>query len=165
MSVQKKFFSIFVVAIFSISILSACSSDDKTDSKSSGKDSTNNSGGSTKIVDPDGFYDYKSDPSIIKAPEKGITIGDGRTVTIEYDKSQGDILSYQLYYIQDNGSVIPMGGSTFDEDKDGDGVYECDLVTYTSNADGRPGFMEITSVKDLKNVNLGMYPVEFKISK
>ena len=164
MGKQSKFLVMLFSSILLVLTLGACSSD--SDSKSSDKKSNGKSDSSVKITDPDGFYDYKSDPSITKAPDKGITIGDGRTVTIEYDKSQGDILSYQLYYINDAGSVIPMGGSTFDEDKDGDGVYECDLTAFTSDADGREGFMEITSVNDdLKNVYLGMYPVKFKVSK
>ena len=139
-------FSMVVLALLLMAVtFSSCGGESKKES------STNNK---------------ESDKSITKPPAKGITIGDGRKVTIEYDKSKGDILSYQLFYVDDSGSVIVMGGSTFDEDKDGDGVYNCDLITYTSNADGQEGFMEITTVSsDMKNVQLGMYPVKFKISK
>ena len=160
----NKIFGVLVLGILLILSLGACGSE--SDSKSSSKKSSSNSDSSVEIQDADGVYDYKSDPSITKPPAKNITIGDGREVSLEYDKSQGDILSYQLYYVDDSGSVIPMGGSTFDDDKDGDGVYICELTTFTSNADGRPGFMEISSVNDeLKNVYLGMYPVKFKVSK
>ena len=156
-------FSMVVLALLLMAVtFSSCGGESKKESSTNNKESSTK----TKIDDIDGFYNYKSDKSITKPPAKGITIGDGRKVTIEYDKSKGDILSYQLFYVDDSGSVIVMGGSTFDEDKDGDGVYNRDLITYTSNADGQEGFMEITTVSsDMKNVQLGMYPVKFKISK
>ena len=35
----------------------------------------------TKLVDPDGVYDYFSDPSVTKFPAKGATFGNGQTLT------------------------------------------------------------------------------------
>jgi hypothetical protein len=148
------------------------------------KDTSANSNGSSSqssdvaVVDPDGTYKYFSDPSITKAPEKNAKFGNGQTISVEYDGSKspdedGDILSYQLYYVQEDGKVQPMGGGTMEGKTSG--TFSTSDMVFNSSANGRPGFIEITTVTDSglsdsgqitgKNVVLGMYPITFEVAE
>lgn len=120
-------------------------------------------------------YKLYSSKSITKAPKKGLQVGDGSKVTVAYDKSQGEGLFYQLYYVDNAGAVIPMGGSFFEENKDGS--FSQKITEFTSAADGKDGFLELSTVytkpgsnadnivANSKTINLGMYPIELKIKK
>ena len=133
---------------------------------------TSQSTSATKLNDPNGDYDFFSDPSVTKYPEKGATFGNGQTLTFEYDGSKTNndeyaTLSYQLYYIQDNGGVIPMGGGNV-EGK-GKGTFTLSDKVYNSSAKNRSGFLELqgtyTTGTTGTNVKLGMYPIKFDVSE
>ena len=125
-----------------------------------------------KLVDPDGTYDFVSDPSVTKYPEKNAVFGNGQTLTFEYDGSKTNndayaTLSYQLYYIQDNGKVIPMGGGNLDGK--GMGTFTTSDKVFDSAASGASGFFELqgtyTTGTSGTNVTLGMYPIKFEIAE
>lgn len=127
-----------------------------------------------KVDDPNGDYKVFSDPSVTKFPEKNVEFGNGQILTFEYDGSKTNndeyaTLSYQLYYIQDDGKVQPMGGGNL-EGK-GKGTFstaEGDKV-FNSSAKGASGFFELigtyTTGTSGTNVPLGMYPIKFTISE
>lgn len=132
------------------------------------------------LVDPEGTYKLFSDPSITKHPEAGFVVGGGEPFSVDYDgsKSAGStdaILSYQLYYIQDDGKVINFTGGTL-QGQGGKGTFTADGKVFTSAADGRKGFVEVTVTYGVtfdaaaKKYNgtttkLGMYSVKFKVSE
>ncbi len=123
-----------------------------------------------KINDPDGDYKPFSDPAITQHPPENFTLGNNQPVEFHYDGSKGSGLSYQLFYISQNGSVHPIGGGTLDDQ--GGGVFRHDISVFNSSADQRPGFIEITTVAGSglndsgqitgKNVKLGMYPIRLE---
>lgn len=116
-----------------------------------------------EIKDPNGYYKTFSDASITKPPAKDMKIGNGQLVSISYDGSKGGpSLFYQLSYIDPQGDVRPITGGPFDSK--GTGLFTRDIKVYTSDANGRPGFMEITTVSSGKLVKLGMYSVVFEVS-
>lgn len=123
------------------------------------------------VVDPNGDYAFFSDPSVTKYPEKNAKFGNGQKLTFEYDgtKTNNDsyaTLSYQLYYIQDNGKVQPIGGGNMDGK--GKGTFTTSDKVFNSNAKGKSGFFELqgtyTTGTTGTNVKLGMYPIVFDIS-
>jgi hypothetical protein len=154
---------------------------DDTASDNSSSNSSSSSKQSSKeaeLVDPDGVYKLFSDPSITKHPEDGVKFGNGQVLTFEYDgsKTANDpdaTLSYQLFYIMDNGKVAPMGGGNV-EGKGGMGTYTISNKVFDSAAKGRKGFLELQGTYDAgvsdsgqisgKNVKLGMYSVTFDVS-
>lgn len=159
--------SILVLLLTSVFSFNACSEDTKTKEKSSSTVKLQN-----RFKDQ---YKLYSSKSITKAPKKGLKVGDGSEVKVTYDKSQGEGLFYQLYYVDDAGAVIPMGGSFFDENQDGS--FSQKITEFTSDADGHDGFLELSTVytkpgsnadnivANSKTVNLGMYQIELKIKK
>jgi hypothetical protein len=126
-----------------------------------------------QIRDPDGFYKPRSDASITKHPAPGTVIGKGQPVEFQYDGSKGQILSYQLYYMDSSGSVHPMGGGNIDAK--GNGLHSQNIIVFNSSADKCPGFLELTTVSNVekkadgtftgKNISLGMYPIRFEVSE
>lgn len=130
----------------------------------------------TKLVDPDGTYKFMSDPSVTKHPEKNAVFGNGQTFMFEYDGSKTNndayaTLSYQLYYIQSDGKVQPMGGGNLDGK--GSGMFMTSDKVFDSSASGASGFFELQGTYDTsaatgtitgKNVTLGMYPIKFEIA-
>lgn len=141
---------------------------------------SNSTSGEIKINDPDGSYKLYSDPSITKPPVTDFVWGNGQTLTLEYDGSKttknGEVvegsLLYQTYYVEPNGNVQPMGGGVFEENTKG--VFTTSSKVFASNADGRPGFIEVTVVQDSgiedgqiqgKNVNLGMYRIKYEVAE
>lgn len=157
--------------------LAGCGKDASTGSSSgtsSGKAQTSDG---AAIKDPDGYYKYFSDPSITKPPQKDALFGSGQTITIEYDGSkskEGDSVFYQLSYVDKEGSVRPVTGGPFEGTTKG--TFSTNSKVYTSEADGRPGFIEVSIVQNAKvvggeqgvtgkNVKLGMYPIRFEVSK
>jgi hypothetical protein len=149
---------------------------------SSGSNSTSSSKQSSKevaLVDPEGVYKLFSEPSVTKYPEAGAKFGNGQTLTFEYDGSKTGndpdaTLSYQLFYIMDNGKVAPMGGGNV-EGKGGKGTFIMSNKVYDSAAKGRKGFLELQGTYDAgvsdsgqisgKNVKLGMYSVTFDVAE
>ncbi len=159
-------------------ILMGCSSTDIGKSPSSGTP-TSSSAETTgpAIKDPKGTYKYYSDASITKQPQKGALFGNGQEISIEYDGSkskEGDSVFYQLSYVDPEGSVRPVTGGPFEGTTKG--TFRTDSKVYTSGADGRPGFMEVSIVQNAKvvggekgvtgtRVKLGMYPITFDVSE
>lgn len=114
-----------------------------------------------KLDDPDGIYNEYSDPSIIKPIESNSEIGSGKTISVEYDRSKGDKLFYDLYYIQENGKVQTLGGGIFFTENGN--VFSQEITIFDSLAveSGR-GFIELTTVSDdMKNIKLSMTMVRF----
>ena len=141
--------------------------------------SSEQSGKEAAVVDPDGTYKLFSDPSVTKYPEAGALFGNGQTLTFEYDGSKTDndpdaTLSYQLFYIMDNGKVAPMGGGNV-EGSGGKGTFTMSNKVFDSAARGRKGFLELqgtyaASASDSgqisgKNVKLGMYSITFDVAE
>ena len=121
-----------------------------------------------EIKDPNGFYKPFSDASVTQAPAKDMKIGNGQLVSISYDGSKGGpSVFYQLSYIDPEGNVRPITGGPFDAK--GNGVFTRDIKVFTSEANGRPGFIEVSTVAGSgmsgTPVKLGTYPVVFEISK
>lgn len=126
----------------------------------------------------DGVYKLFSDASITKAPEEGAKFGNGQTLTWEYDGSESEYdetatLSYQLYYIQDDGKVQPMGGGNV-EGEGGKGTFTLSNSVFNSSAKGKKGFVELivnwaTKFDGEKytggQAKLGMYSVEFDVAE
>lgn len=140
---------------------------------------TNASSSSSKVAldDPDGTYNFFSDPSVTKYPEKDVKFGNGQTLTFEYDGSKTNndpyaTLSYYPFYIQDNGKVQPLGGGNV-EGK-GSGTFTVSDSVFDSNAKNHSGFLQIVGTYDTgvgengitgKTVTLGMYPIVFDIAE
>lgn len=152
----------------------------KDDSKVSDDASapTTSQSSSAKLNDPDGTYNFFSDPSVTKYPEKDAVFGNGQTLTFEYTGAKTDndpkaTLSYQLYYIQEDGKVQPMGGGNV-VGEGGKGTFTLSDKVFNSSAKDRAGFLELqgTSGSGIsesgqitgKNVTLGMYPIKFDIA-
>lgn len=130
------------------------------------------------LDDPEGTYKLFSDPSVTKHPANDVKFGNGQTLTFEYDgsKTANDpdaTLSYQLYYIQDDGKVQPMGGGNV-VGEGGKGTFTLSDKVFNSSAKDRQGFLELQGTYDSgitdgkitgKNVTLGMYSVSFDVSE
>jgi hypothetical protein len=131
------------------------------------------------LNDPNGDYKLFSDPSVTKKPANDVKFGNGQTLTFEYDGSKTNndadaTLTYQLYYIQDDGKVQPMGGGNMEGDG-GKGTFTVSNKVFNSSAKNRDGFLELTGTYDTgfdenykitgKNVKLGMYSVKFDVSE
>lgn len=134
--------------------------------------SAQQSSADAKLDDPDGVYKLYSDPSVSKYPEANVEFGNGQTLTFEYDGSKTNndeyaTLSYQLYYIQDDGKVQPMGGGNMEGR--GKGTFTVSNSVFNSNAKDRSGFLELegtyTSGTSGTNVKLGMYAIKFDVSE
>ncbi len=159
------------VLVVSSMVLVGCNKEGGSSTSSSSQTS------GVTIKDPDGFYKYFSDPSITKQPQKDAVFGNGQKISIEYDGSkskEGDSVFYQLSYVDTEGNVRPVTGGPFDRITKG--TFSTDSKVYTSQADGRPGFMEVSIVQNAKvvggeqgvtgtHVKLGMYPIKFEVSK
>ncbi len=145
---------------------------DKPATSNTGSTATSQTATETKLDDPDGVYKVFSDPSVTKYPEKNVEFGNGQTLTFEYDgsKTNNDAyakLSYQLYYIQDDGKVQPIGGGNMEGT--GKGTFTVSNKVFNSSAKDRSGFLELegtyTTGTSGTNVKLGMYPIKFTISE
>jgi hypothetical protein len=146
---------------------------------STNSSSTSQSSSKAKLDDPSGTYKLFSDPSVTKHPENDVVFGNGQTLTFEYDGSKTNndkyaTLSYQLYYIQDDGKVQPMGGGNV-EGEGGKGTFTLSNKVFNSSAKDRSGFLELQGTYDssidstnkmsAKDVKLGMYSVKFDVAE
>lgn len=149
--------------------------------KPSESSATSSSQTATKEVavdDPEGTYKLFSDASVTKKPSGETEFGSGQTLTFEYDGSKSDNdeyakLGYELYYVQDNGKVIPMTGGFLTGT--GSGEFSTSDSVFKSEADGRKGFFELTVTYGTSadatgkisgtTTKLGMYPIKFTVSE
>ncbi len=148
--------------------------DDSPKSSNTGSSSqTSDAASKVKLDDPNGDYAFFSDPSVTKYPEKNVKFGNGQVLSFEYDgtKTNNDgyaTLSYQLYYIQDDGKVQPMGGGNLEGMGKGTFTTAKEDKVFNSSAKGKSGFFELqgtyTTGTSGTNVKLGMYPIDFDIS-
>lgn len=147
----------------------AASSNDTNTSQS-----TNDTAEEVAVSDPDGVYKLFSDPSVTVYPEAGALFGNGQVLTFEYDgsKTMNDeyaTLSYQLYYIDDNGSVQPMGGGNLEGKGSGTFTTAAEDKVFNSSAKDKEGFFELigtyTTGTEGTNVPLGMYSIKFDVSE
>jgi hypothetical protein len=137
-----------------------------------------NNNATVKIVDPEGTYNFFSDPSVTSYPEKNAVFGNGQSLAFEYDGSKTNkdmtaTLSYQLYYVQEDGKVQPMGGGNLSGL--GAGPFSTSSKVFNSAASGASGFFELIATYDTKadenghitgkNVPLGMYPIKFEVAQ
>ncbi|MEP6811307.1 MAG: hypothetical protein ABI992_13770 [Chthoniobacterales bacterium] len=121
-----------------------------------------------EIKDPAGYYKIFCDPSITNGPAKDMKIGKGQIVSLTYDGSKGGpSLFYQLSFVDPTGDVRPITGGPFDAKEKG--VFARDIKVFTSEADGRPGFVEVSTISGVgmagKKVKLAIFPVVFEISR
>jgi hypothetical protein len=151
----------------------------KDTSANTNSSSTSQSSSKAKLDDPTGTYKLFSDPSVTKHPDNDVVFGNGQTLTFEYDGSKTNndkyaTLSYQLYYIQDDGKVQPMGGGNM-EGEGGKGTFTLSNKVFNSSAKDRSGFLELQGTYDssidstnkmsAKDVKLGMYSVKFDVAE
>ncbi len=132
-------------------------------------------GSSPTLIDPRGDYVLRSDPAITLAPAPDLVIGDGAVLTLGYDGSKGTGLAYQLFLVRPNGAVAALNTASFDDQ--GGGKFARDIVVFDSDAGGRTGFMELSTmftppgtppseaIAKSKFVSLGMYPVRYRLKK
>ena len=145
---------------------------ESTNTPTSSSSQASESTSQAELDDPSGDYAFFSDPSVTKYPENNSEFGNGQTLTFEYDGSKTNndeyaTLSYQLYYIQDDGKVQPMGGGNLDGK--GMGTFTTSDKVFNSSAKDKSGFFELqgtyTTGTTGTNVKLGMYPIDFDISE
>lgn len=173
---------IIAIVIGTAVIASVILGQNKND-ESSTQNSPSQTTGETKLDDPDGVYDLFSDASVTKHPESGAKFGNGQTLTFEYDGSKTEHdeytnLSYQLYYIQEDGKVQPMGGAVLDGK--GEGTFSTSNSVFNSSAKDRKGFLELianyqspsdagqkdaSGLPKVREVKLGMYSITFDVSE
>jgi len=81
----------------------------------------------------------RSDASVTAAPQSGQVFGDGTPVswTIS-DLPQDATVDIDLYWVNDNGDAIALGGMFLDDE--GAGTWDTSLSVFDSGADGHPGF-------------------------
>ncbi len=128
----------------------------------------------SKLVDPDGVYSLFSDPSITTQPEENAVFGNGQSLAFEYDGSKTNndenaALSYQLYYIKDDGTVQPLGGGNLNGV--GSGRFTTSTKIFDPAASGASGFFELIGTYGAdgetlgKTARLGMYTVKFEVAE
>ena len=157
--------------------LAACDGSNNNENGSSPNTASANQStdSSTKITDPRGDYVLRSDAAITLPPAPNITIGDGTLIEVGYDGSKGTGLAYQLFYVRADGSVRSITNASFDDL--GGGKFSRDIVVFDADADGRPGFIELSTmlipdgvtveqkVSNAKFITLGMYPVRYRVKQ
>lgn len=157
-----------LLSLVCVLVVSACGDSSSQSGASSGAESAD-----LEVKDPTGYYKLFSDPSITQHPADGAMIGDGATISFKYDGSksrQPAILDYQLFYVDKEGEVRPIGGGSFDDQ--GGGLYSKIVTVYDTPANGRPGFLRLSTVSSAKadgpitgsETTLGMYSVHLKKS-
>ncbi|PJJ62034.1 hypothetical protein [Compostimonas suwonensis] len=116
-------------------------------------------------------YELFSDPAMSVHPDDGAIFGDGTPLSFAYDahdESRAPSYSYDISYIQDDGSAVPLSGGIFFEQEGG--VFSTTDSVFTSEADGRYGFFTVIMVQDVAfdgdsydadTVELGRYCVLF----
>jgi hypothetical protein len=167
-----------IVGIVLIIVVAVVFVNKKDNTDTSNNESSSQTQSEVTIDDPEGTYDFFSDPSVTNYPETHAVFGNGQTLTFEYDGSKTNddsdaTLPYQLYYISENGDVQPMGGGNT-QGEGGKGTFTVSDKVFNSLAKDRPGFFELQGTYDTgisesgamtgTNVTLGVYPISFDVS-
>lgn len=88
-------------------------------------------------------YEYFSDSMITASPEPGAPFGDGSL--IEFDGPDDLYPLYTLYYVSEDGEVLPQSAGGFSEEQP-PGIYSTDLLVFGEEANNRPGILELETV-------------------
>jgi len=164
--------------------LAACTSDAPADSEVAPADSaataadapasegSSEGGGACPTVPQEG-YELSSSEIVTVAPADGAIYGDGTPISWTF--ADGTVTStpdVDMSYINEAGDAIPMGG-IFLEDF-GNNEWGSTLNVFTSDADGRPGFMILGLTPEVglaadgtiegEHVIVGIYCVTFKVA-
>lgn len=127
-----------------------------------------NGNAAIKVVDPEGKYTLFSDKSITSHPDNGTVFGNGQSLQFEYDGTKTDkdmnaTLSYQLYSIQEDGTVKPLGGGNLNGL--GTGQFTTSTKLFDTEVNGAPGFLELTATNGDTQVKLGIYQIKFETTQ
>jgi len=118
---------------------------------------------------PQEGYELFSSEIVVAAPADGAVYGDGTPISWTFaDGTVTTVADVDMSYINEAGDAIPMGG-IFLEDF-GDNEWGSTLNVFTSDADGRPGFMTLGLTQDADATGsgereiVGTYCVTFKVA-
>jgi len=132
------------IAAVSAVLLAGCAAPAAPDTAGGGGDSAG--GGDTGSGDAcpvvPGF-EYFSDSSVTASPEPGAAFGDGSTIT--FNAPDEYYATYDLYYVDENGEAFENSSGVFDNEAP-EGVYNTSSFVYGSEANDRPGILELTTV-------------------
>jgi len=154
------------LAVASVLLLAGCAPG--TAEPSTGDAPAASDGGTGCEASTDDSYEPYSDPALSTHPEDGTSWGDGTKLDFtydDYDPARFPQFGYDLGYIQDDGTVSPMGGGFFD--KDDEGNFSTSNNVFDSNAFGNYGFMTVTITQEpegggeLATETLGVYCLKF----
>jgi len=133
----------------SIIVLSGCAP--TTPEASNGNDANGDSTGETeeasagkgpKCEDNTTGVELFTADGVSNAPEYGQVWGDGSELSFDYDGFvEGATLDYEISYVQDNGSVIPVTGGFFG-DPSGTTFSSSDLY-FDSTSEGYYGIVDV----------------------
>lgn len=126
------------------------------------------------IRDMVGEFRPFSDASITKHPADGAEFGNGQILTFEYSGAQSNkdpnaVIRYDLYYVTNDGAVVPLGGNQLDGQ--GSGVFTTPNSVYIrqANTNGKDGFIRLTVTRQTMRggqvfrtytKRLGVYPIK-----
>lgn len=129
------------------------------------------SGGACPTVPQEGYELFSSD-AVAVAPADGAVYGDGTSISWTLAEAYDGTPDVDMSYINEAGDAIPMGG-IFLEDM-GNNEWGSTLNVFTSDADGRPGYMLLGLTTDVGLADdgtatgnhevIGIYCVTFKVA-
>ena len=134
-----------------------------TDAAPNGDSQSSTDAKGTKCEDNTSGYELYADPSISVSPEYGQVWGDGSPLVVAYDDYTDGTLSYEIGYVQDNGSVIPVTGGFF-PDPVGTTFTSNDLY-FDSTSDGYYGIVDVSITSGTTTTPLASYCVVLAISE
>ena len=163
--------SLLIALAASALVLSGCAATTTPDNSNSGSDSSEDTSGSgvealgTPCEENTSGIELFSDPAISQAPEYGQVWGDGSELVITYDDYvPGTTLSYNVSYVQDNGSVIPVTGGFF-YDEPVDNTFTSTDPLFNSASDGYYGIVDIAVTDDAGTTYIGAYCMVLGVSE
>lgn len=152
-----------VLALAALLLAGCAPTTTSSDDTSTGGTSSGSSAKGVKCEDNTSGYVLFSDPSISVQPEYGQVWGDGSPLVVAYDDYTDGTLSYEIGYVQDNGSVIPVTGGFFPE-PDGTRFTSNDLY-FDSTSDGYYGIVDVSITSGTTTTPVGSYCVVLSISE
>lgn len=116
--------------------------------------------GTCPAVPQQGFELFSSD-IVAQAPRHGALYGEGHPVSWAFSRALEYGPSVDLYYVNEAGDAIAMGGTnTVDE---GDNTWSVEDPVYWSEANGRPGFVILTVTNSI-TAEEGSYRADTEIA-